>query len=416
MKILVLADNFTPEIVATSFRTHEHAKVWLEQGHEVTVVTCVPNWPKGKVFEGYQNRPYQEEWIDGIRVIRVGSYITANKGFLKRTLDYLSYMVSAIVWSWRFPEFDVLLATSPQFFTAVAGYVVAKLRRRPWIFEVRDLWPESIRAVGASNSRLLDLCERLELFLYRQSDRVVALTNSFKKNLVARGIPAAKIDVVPNGVDLEQFNRSRVTFDARARLGVSSEAFLIGYIGTTGMAHGLETLLDAAQRCLPEGNIRFLVMGHGANRASLERSARERALTNVIFSDSVPHDQIPSYYAALDMSLVHLRPDPLFQTVIPSKIFESMAMGCPILMAVEGEAADIVDAAGCGICISSGDAQALAETVRRFAEDRCELNRMGQRGIQAVASKFQRRVKGLEVLDSLFATLPPQPPVKNIAA
>lgn len=405
MKILVLADNFTPEIVATSFRTREHAKVWLEQGHEVTVVTCVPNWPQGQVFDGYKNKLYQEEWIDGIRVIRVWSYITANKGFFKRTLDYVSYMASAVALSWRYPKFDVVLATSPQFFTALAGYLVSRLRRRPWVFELRDLWPESIRAVGASDSRLLDFFERLELFLYRKANRVVAVTHSFKENLIDRGIEAGKIDVVPNGVDLEQFNSSCVTFDARERLGVAKDAFLVGYIGTTGMAHGLETVLDAAELCLDQPKVRFLIMGQGACREQLEVSAVERGLTNVVFSNSVPHDEIPSVYAALDMSLVHLRPTPLFKTVIPSKIFEAMAMGCPILMAVEGEAARLVQQAEAGLCIPSGCAEAIVTSVRQAAREPETLSEMGRKGELAARTLFSRRTKAFEVLDALEAAL-----------
>ncbi len=401
MKILVLADNFTPEIVATSFRTHEHAKVWLEQGHDVTVVTCVPNWPTGKVFEGYLNRLYQEECIDGIRVIRLWSYITANKGFFKRTLDYVSYMVVAVLFAWRYPKFDVILATSPQFFTAVAGYLIGKLRRRPWLFELRDLWPESIRAVGASNSRILDWFERLELFLYQEANRIVALTNSFRSNLIGRGVDSAKIDVVPNGVDLEQFSCKRVTFDARQRLGVPSGAFFVGYIGTTGMAHGLETVLDAAELCIEQTDIQFLIMGQGANNAQLKSMAAKRNLTNVMFSDSVPHCDIPSVYAALDVSLVHLRPDPLFKTVIPSKIFEAMAMGCPLLLAVEGESADIVNEVGSGVCIPSGNPERMAEAVQDLKSKQASLSRMGERGREAAHFRFNRRTRATEVLNSM---------------
>ena len=399
MKILVLADNFTPEIVATSFRTHEHAKIWIEAGHEVTVVSCVPNWPQGKVFQGYKHRLYQEERIDGIRVIRLWSYITANRGFFKRTLDYLSYMAAAVAFSWRYPEFDVILATSPQFFTALAGYLVSRLRRRPWVFELRDLWPESIRAVGASNSRILDLLERLELFLYRKADRVVALTNSFKENLVARGIDAEKIDVVPNGVDLDQFNLSRVAFNARERLGIDKDAFLVGYIGTTGMAHGLKTVLDAAELCLDQNKIQFLIMGQGAERENLETSATKRGLTNITFSDTAPHADVPSVYAALDMSLVHLRPDPLFKTVIPSKIFESMAMGCPILMAVEGEAAQIVSEARCGVCIPSGDSVAMASALRTIASDASTLCDFRCNGLAAARARHSRTTRANEILE-----------------
>ncbi len=406
MRILVLADNYKPEIVATSFRTHEHAKVWLAEGHEVTVVTCVPNWPKGRVFDGYRNRLYQEEWIDGVRVIRLWSYITANQGFFKRTLDYVSYMLSATAFCWRYPKFDVVLATSPQFFTAVAGWLVSRLRRRPWVFELRDLWPESIKAVGASKSRLIDALERLELFLYRKADRVVALTNAFKENLKQRGISREKIDVVTNGVDLEHFQPTKVSHLGRQRLGISQDAFVVGYIGTTGMAHGLDTLLDAAEILRSRRDVCFLIMGDGAQRKALEKRARDRKLSNVIFADPVPHKEIPIYYAALDVSLVHLKPDPLFKLVIPSKIFECMAMAKPILMAVEGEAAEIVAEAQCGLCIRAGDSHAMADAVDQLANDSVALARMGHRGRQAVIARYSRRIKAKAVLRSLESVVP----------
>ena len=404
MKILVLADNFTPEIAATSFRTHEHARVWIERGHEVTIVTCVPNWPNGRVFPGYKNRLYQEEWIDGIRVIRVWSFIAANRGFLLRTLDFVSFMLAAIAFCWRFPKFDILVATSPQFFTAVAGCCISVLRRRRWVFELRDIWPDSLRAVGISQGRLIHWLEKLELFLYRRAQRIVALTNAFKTNLTRRGIDPDKIDVVTNGVDLDRVNPARITFDVRQRLGIDPSKFLVGYIGTTGMAHGLETLLDAARLC-QHRNLHFVVIGTGARRQWLEAQANAMRLANVSFHDSVPHDEIPSYYAALDAALVHLRPDPLFKTVIPSKIFECMAMGTPILMAVEGEAAEIVAAAGCGICIPSGDAAALAAAAERLAAESTLRAAMSTQGQAAAQHQFNRRTKALQMLDSLHRAL-----------
>ena len=332
MNILVLADNFTPEIVATSFRTHEHAKAWLDQGHTVTVVTCAPNWPQGQLFPGYRNRLYQEEWIDGIRVIRVWSYMTANKGFLKRTLDYVSFMMSAVFWCWRFPRFDVVLATSPQFFTALAGWLISTLCWRPWVFEVRDLWPASIAAVGASQGRLIYWLERLELFLYRRANRVLVVTEAFRDDLQSRGISPEKIDLATNGVDLANFSRAHVTFNARERLGLAPDAFVTGYVGTTGMAHGLETLLDAAAACRDQKHIHFLIIGEGAERAHLEALARQQGLSNLRFLNRVPHAEMPSYLSAFDLPIIHLRPDPVFRTVIPSKLFEFMAMKMHVLI------------------------------------------------------------------------------------
>ena len=405
MKILYLTDRFLPEVSAPCFRAMEHARVWVENGHEVTVVTCAPNSPRGKIFDGYRNKLYQTERMDEVSVIRLWSYMAANVGVLKRTLDYLSFMLAAIAMCWRFPRFDVIVASSPTFFTAVAGYVISILRRRPWVFLIRDLWPASIRAVGASDSRALDWVERLELYLYRKAHRIVAVGNAIKADLVSRGIPAEKIDVVTNGVDPEQFNPSRVTFDARPRIGIEAGDFLAGYIGTTGMAHGLETILDAAEHCRDDDRIRFLIMGDGARRQELEDSARRREIPNLLFKDVVPHDQIPSYLASMDLSIIHLRPDPVFRTAIPSKTFECMAMGVPILMGVEGDAARIVEESGSGICIPPGDPDAMAAEVRRLASSPDELRELGRKGMSAVGERYGRPVLALRELASVEAAI-----------
>lgn len=404
MKILILSDRFVPEVTAPSVRILDHARIWLKEGHEVTVVTCAPNVPRGVVFDGYENRLYQEEWIEGVRTIRVWSYMTANEGTVKRALDYVSFVVSASLQAHRFPDYDVILATSPPLFTAVGGYLIAKRSRKPWVFEVRDLWPASIKAVGAGDGRVMQWLERLEIFLYRKADRIISLTNSFRKDITDRGISADKNDVVINGVDTERFNQNRVDFDARSLIGVPRDVFLAGYVGTTGMAHGLGTVLDAAEQCQGEP-IRFLIMGDGAERVSLRRDAERRGLNNVIFKGFVAHDQMPSYLAALDAAIVHLRPDPLFHTVIPSKIFESMAMGTPILMGVEGESAEIVANADVGICFPSGDAAAMVAAARRMAGDPELRKKLASNGVLVAAASYGRKPLADAVISSLQAAI-----------
>jgi len=403
VRILYLTDNYVPEIAAPSFRARDHAREWVGQGHEVTVVTCAPNWPHGRVYEGYRNRLWQVETLDGVRVIRLGTYLAANRGFCKRTLDYLSYMVVATFFAWRYPRFDVLVASSPQFFTAVAGWGVALLRRRPWVFEVRDLWPESIKAVGAMKGRTVRWLERLELFLYRRARRVIVVTEGFRDNLVERGVDAEKVDVVTNGVDTGVFDPARADrAAARASLGIADGVFLAGFVGTTGMAQGLETMLEAARLCRDRSDIRWLVMGEGAERAKLEERATELQLTNVQFRDRVPQEQVADYYAALDAGIIHLRPNPIFRAVLPSKLFELMAMGVPIVMGLAGEAARIVERAGCGVCFPSGDATAMYRAVARLADDAAAGSAMGHRGRAAVAERFARKVKAKEALATLL--------------
>lgn len=405
MRILVLAHNFTPEIAATSFRTHQHARVWVEQGHDVTVVTCVPNWPHGKVFAGYRNRLYQEETLDGIRVIRLGTCTAANKGFLWRSVSFVSFMVSAVLQCWRFPAFDVLIATSPQFLVAVAGWMVSLLRWRPWVFEIRDLWPDALRATGTMRGPLLKLLEWLAMFLYRRARRIIAVTYTIKDILVERGVDPRKIDVVTNGVDAERFNAAAVKFDARQRLGIDRDVFLAGYIGTTGVAHGLETVVEAANLCRRERDLHFLIMGEGARREALETEAAKLGVPNLTFADFVPHGEVPSYLVCLDLGIIHLLPDPLFRTAIPSKMFELMAMETPILMAVECDGARLLRESGAGLCIAPGDPLAMADAVQHAQQNRAELARMGRRGGRAAQTRFSRRERAMEVLEVLGSLL-----------
>jgi colanic acid biosynthesis glycosyl transferase WcaI len=401
MRILVMTDRYLPEIAAPSFRLADHTRVWLQDGHEVSVVTCAPNFPHGKVFPGYRNRWRQEEWQDGVRVVRLWSYMSENSGNVKRTLDHLSFVGSAVANARKLPDCDVVLATSPPLFTALGGYLLARRLRRPWVFEVRDLWPATIKAVGAARGHILRWLERLELFLYRKADRIVPLTTAFRHDLESRGVPAEKITVVTNGVDLEQFDRLATPGDARQRLGIPADAFLVGYIGTTGVCQGLAAVVDAAELCRDMPGVRFLIMGEGAERASLELRAREKRLNNLHFADFVPHEQIADYYRALDLALIHLRPDPLFQTVIPSKIFEFMAASVPLLMATAGESAGIVQRAECGVSVPPGDALALAAAVRQAAGQRPMLVEMGRRGRAAVERGYSRRALARSLLTVL---------------
>lgn len=205
MRVLFITDNFPPEVNAPAARTYDHCKVWAELGHQVTIITCAPNFPQGKVYDGYKNKLYQNEMIDGMRVIRVWSFMASNEGFIKRILDYMSFAVMALFVG-LFVKFDVTVATSPHFFTTWSSCVLSKLKRKPWVFELRDLWPESIKAIGVlSDGLIYRTLEKIELSLYRSADLVVPVTDAFKKNLISRGIPANKQVVIPNGSNSELF-------------------------------------------------------------------------------------------------------------------------------------------------------------------------------------------------------------------
>lgn len=387
MKILFLTDNFPPEANAPATRSFDHCREWVRLGAEVTVITCAPNFPQGRVYDGYTNRPCQRETVGGIDVIRVWSYIAANAGFAKRILDYISFAASSVV-AGAFVSADVIVATSPQFFTAVGGWTLGSAKRTPWVFELRDLWPESIRAVSAmSNERVLGALERLELFLYRSADLIVAVTPAFKANLVSRGIDGDKIEVVTNGADLGVFAPRPPDAELRARLGLEGK-FVVGYVGTHGMAHNLEGLMAAADRSRDPSTV-FLLIGDGAHKGKVRQVVDEKQLRNVLLLDPVSKDEIARYWSIVDVALVPLRKDPVFTTVIPSKIFEAAAMGKPILLGVEGQAKEIVEQYEAGLCFEPDDTDDMHAKIERLQHDRELYARLSQNGA-ILAADFDR--------------------------
>lgn len=407
MHILFLTDNFPPEVNAPASRTFEHCREWVRLGHRVTVITGAPNFPKGKVFGGYRNRLWQAEDMAGIRVIRVWTYITANEGFARRILDYVSYMIAAILAAPFVRSVDVVVGTSPQLFTACAAFVVGLYKRVPYVFELRDLWPESIRAVGAMReSFVLRRLERLELFLYRKAAAIVSVTNAFRDNLIRRGIDGSKISVVTNGVDIIRFQPRPKDEELSSQLGLGGK-FVAGYIGTHGMAHGLETLLDAAalMREMPDGDdYRILLLGDGASKPALMARAREMNLTNVVFLESVPKEEVVRYWSLLDVAVIHLRKTELFMTVIPSKLFECMGMGLPVLHGVAGESAGIVEREGVGIVFEPENAAALCAGLAQLRHD-AELYRSCRDNGLAAATRYDRVALAAAMLAQLEAVV-----------
>ncbi len=356
----------------------------------MTVVTCAPNHPQGRVYEGYRNRFYQREIIDGINVVRVWTFVTANEGFFKRTLNYISYMCSAVVLSLLLPKADVVLSTSPQFFNGLAGYFVGKMRRIPWVLEIRDLWPESIVAVGAIKSQaVIKMLEWIERFAYRSADHIVPVTDSFKAYMLDKGIETSKITVVKNGVDLAQYRPVEGASALAEELGLTGK-FVVSYFGTHGMAHHLETILDAARRLNNIPSIVFLMVGDGAERQTLIRMRVKMGLKNVMMLDQQPKSRMPEFWALSDVSLVLLKKSDLFKTVIPSKIFESLAMAKPIVLGVEGESADLLRAAQAGLCIEPEDADQLVARVMELSHDTQLCQRLGRNGRRFVMEQFDR--------------------------
>lgn len=401
MNILFLTDNFPPESNAPASRTFEHALQWVADGHDVTVITCAPNFPAGKLFDGYDNRWFQKETMNGITVIRVKTYITANERFIKRTLDYLSFMCTGSIVALFQRRHDVVIATSPQFFTAVAGYVVSRLKRTVFVFELRDLWPASITAVGAMEpGRLIRMLEKLELFLYRKAELIVSVTHTFKQELMERGIAGDKIEVITNGVDLKNYRPLKQSENLLSELQLR-DAFVVGYVGTHGMAHGLPKVVEAAALLEPERDVVFLFVGDGAERANLEADVNQRELTNIRLLPRQPKSRMPEIWSVCDIALIPLRNKPLFTSVIPSKLFECMGMGTPIIMSVpEGEATAIVRGTACGVVVSPEDPQALADAICKLKGDEKQIQQLKNNALLA-ARDFSRKHLARCMLDAI---------------
>jgi colanic acid biosynthesis glycosyl transferase WcaI len=398
VKILFITENYPPESNAAATRVSERAKYWLEQGHELTIITQAPNFPEGRLFDGYKNKWHQTETRDGVRVVRVKTYIAANAGFAKRIIDFTSLMFNAYWAALREERPDIVVATSPQFFAAVGGWAIAKTLRVPFIFELSDLWPASIRAVGAmETSRALDQVEKLELFLYRQSAAVIALTSSFKDDLISRGINPDKIHVVINGVDQARYTPQARSCELATEHGVG-DRFVIGYIGTHGMAHALDNVLNAAELLRDRTDICILFVGSGSSRDALVADLAQRDLTNVVMVGRQPKERMPEYWSLCDVALIHLKDTPVFAGVIPSKIFEAMAMKLPMLFAgPKGIGSDIVEGEDVGVWVPPENPEALAKAIRAMADDPNATSAMAERSL-AATPRFSRQRQAEEFM------------------
>jgi glycosyltransferase involved in cell wall biosynthesis len=390
MRILFFTHYFHPEGNAPATRVREFARHWVQQGHDVTVVTCAPNVPDGVVYPGYQNRWFQREEVDGIEVIRVWTWLAANAGTALRILNFVSYMLTATLAGLRVAKPDIVIATSPQFFAGWAGVFVAKLRRRPFVLEIRDLWPESIVAVGAmADSPWIRALEWLEKRMYAAADLVVTVGEGYRRKLVARGVPEGRLRLVPNGVNRAMFQPDIDGSRVRAEYGIE-ERFVCSYIGTIGMGSGLGVALRAARLLRESGrkDVCLLLVGDGAVREDLERQARDEGLDNVIFTGRQPKERMPEFLAASDACLVHLIRQELFQTVLPSKIFEAAALARPMILGVEGFAAELMREADAGLCIEPENERELVKALIELADDAALRERLGRNALREIATRF----------------------------
>lgn len=390
MKILFISHYFPPEVNAPANRTFEHARRWVADGHAVTVITGVPNHPKGQIFPGYENRWIQEETCDGIRVIRTWMYLGASESALTRSLNYVLFAFTVLAAALRAGTPDVVVATTPQFFSGVAGAIVSRMKRRPFVLEVRDLWPDSIVQLLPLRSRLLTrFLEMIEKLLYRTADGIVVNSRAFIDHIATFGIPKRRISLVYNGIDPALFHVGDRDVELLREHGLEGR-FLVAYIGTLGMAHGLTTVLEAAERVRDLEDVLFLLIGDGADRSRLEEELAERGLTNVRLLGLRPRAEIPRWIATIDVSLVLLRDLPVLETVVPSKIFETLAEARPVILAARGEIRRMVEEAKAGFVIDPESPSQLADAVRLVRANPDEARTRARNGREWVHASFQR--------------------------
>jgi len=405
MHILFLTDNFPPESNAPAVRTYEHAIRWVAAGYKVTVVTCFPNFPDGKIFSGYKNGLYSKETMDGIDVIRVKTYMTANEGFLKRTLDYVSFMLSGSIAALFVRRPDVVIATSPQFFCGLAGMLVSTIRRKKFILEVRDIWPASIVALGLMEDTLtIRMLEKLEKLLYRSADAIVVVTHIFKDEIGPKVSNPTKISIVLNGVNGSLFVPQAKSVQLMERFDLQNK-FVVGYIGTHGMAHDLGNVVSAIEHLRHREDILFIFVGAGAERNTVENLVAEKGLSQVRMINQQPRERMPEFLGLCDLSLVPLRDAPLFATVIPSKLFECMSMGVPVLMALpEGEATKIVESTGCGRVVEPAQPIQMAVAIEEMVDNPLVRANCREAGLNA-AVMYSRDAAAAKMLDVIKRTV-----------
>jgi colanic acid biosynthesis glycosyl transferase WcaI len=411
VKILYISQYFPPEMGAPAARAAELSRHWAKDGHEVTVLTGFPNHPTGLVPAEYRakfRRLVSREMIDGVSVIRTWLFPFPNRRVYERMLNYSSFCASSASTGVFLSRHDVIIATSPQLLVGLSGWWLARCKRVPLVFEVRDLWPESLAAVGMGtrDSLLHRSLARVAGFLYRNSQHIVVVSPPFKDYLITHwNVPRDKISIVENGVEANLFSPQNSDSELRRMLGIEDK-FVICYVGTLGMAHGLETVLEAANRLqhtAPE--VVFLLIGEGAEKSRMMSVARERRLNNVRFLHQQPREQIPAYICASDACLVTLKKNEVFKTVIPTKMLEFMSCARPVILGVDGQARRIVEDARAGIFVEPENSEQIANAITQLsssAELREQLGRNGRRHIIQHFSRAETARAYISILEELL--------------
>lgn len=391
MKLLYVSQYFHPEIGAPTNRALANVRHLANQGHEVTVLTEMPNHPKGIIFEGYKHKLFCREKFENFFINRVWIYTNPKKNFITRILFYITFPVMAVIHTllnWK--RYDVIYVSSPPLFVGITGIALKTFfKKSKFIFELRDLWPHAAVEMGALKSRqLIKFSYKLEKKLYNTADHIVAVTERFKTNIIERGFDGNKISVVRNGSDLE-FEHQPVSEKMKSKY-LQNNSFIVLYAGNLGIAQNLTTILKAANELKTE-NILFLMVGSGPEEKLLKDFASKNELNNVVFTGLIPKEEMNQYLSIADCGLIPLKNIPVFERTIPSKLFDYMSADLPILLGVKGEAKEILETAHAGIAFEPDDHNDLSKKIMYLKNNENELSKLKGKGRNFIIEHFDRR-------------------------
>ncbi len=389
MHTLLIHQAFVSPDEAGGTRHYELARYAIEKGHDFSIVASDLNYLTGKTMTSHRHW-VTEQKLNGIRVLRAYTYPSLHRSFAWRVISFLSFMVTSVWAGLRAGPVDLVIGTTPPIFQAVSAWLVAVLRRRPLLLEVRDLWPAfAIDMHILQNPILIKLAQWLERFLYTQATHILVNSPAYRDYLLAKGISADKITLIPNGVSTENFDPIETGSELRKRWGLNGE-FVVTYAGALGLANDIPTILRAAASLKENKHIHFLLVGDGKERPMLEEMAEALKLKNVSFTGSVPKSQMPGVLAATNACVATLKNIPMFTTTYPNKVFDYMAAGRPTILAIDGVIRQVIEESKGGIFVSPGDDQALADAVVSLATDRTKAREMGNAARSHVKKYFER--------------------------
>lgn len=399
MKILFLTQYCPPEVGAPQNRIFEFAKGLKRNGNEVTILTALPNYPKGEIFDEYKGRGVVVEEIDGIKIIRTAIYATKSKSFIKRLANYFSFTFSSVIQGTKhIGNPDIIITESPPLFLGWSGYVLSKIKNAKFVFNVSDLWPESAVKLGVLNNKLfIKLSTWLEEFCYKKAALVTGQTKGIVDNIVERGFNESKVKLITNGVDVSFFNKDNRDEKYRKSIGVDNK-FVVCYAGIHGIAQGLEVIIEAADILKENNDIIFNFYGDGPEKQMLMDMVKGKGLNNVNFFPVQSKPNMPKIIASMDATVVPLKKIDLFKGALPSKMFEALASELPIVLAVEGEAEKLITDAKGGIVVEPENGKEIARAILELYKDKELKAKLGANGRAYVEKNYSRKsiVKRLE--------------------